>query len=222
MNLLILYAQIKEEKHQSLLDYSFLFFPKKYQEKLLRYRRWQDAQLSLLGRLLLKEGMTYFKVPLNFNDLKLDKYNKPYLENSNIKFNISHSGDIVVISITGNYNSNIGIDVEENNIIKIEDFKGQMTIKEQQKVFFSANPLHEFFAYWTQKEAVLKAHGKGLQVPLKSFEIENGKAQIDNDIFYVSEVELKEGYTCHLASQSIIDKGDIAIKKISTNKFIKA
>lgn len=217
--MLILYTKIQECKHQSLIQCSLSLFSKDYQEQLRRYRRWQDAQLSLMGRLLVKEGMIYFNRDINLKKMSFTKYNKPYFKNSDIHFNISHSGEIAAVCMTNKADS-VGIDVEKNDLMKIEDFVNQMTKREQKKVFNSDNPLDNFFIYWTQKEAVLKAHGNGLSIPLKSFEIEDNKALVDNKIFYVSQVELKEGYSCHIASQSKIDKKNIIIKKVSKDRFI--
>lgn len=218
---LILYTEIQETKHQSLLVHSLPFFSVSFQEQLFRYRRWQDAQLSLLGRLLLKEGMTHFNKEVNLKELEFTKYNKPFFKNNNIQFNISHSGEIVVVSMTNKCQS-IGVDIEKNHSIKIEDFKNQMTQNEQLTVFGSDDPLHTFFIYWTQKEAVIKTHGNGLSIPLKSFEVKNNKTRVDNEVFYVSKIELEEEYTCHIASQSKIDEKDIIIRKINTERFITA
>lgn len=219
MSILIFYSKIQEAKHQSLLEHNKSFFCKKYQRKLFRYRRWQDAQLSLLGRLLVKEGMAYLNKEVSLKELEFTKYNKPYFKNNRIHFNISHSGEIVVVSIT-NKGKSIGVDIEKNHHIKIEYFKNQMTQNEQQTVFNSDDSLDAFFIYWTQKEAVIKAHGKGLSIPLKSFEIKNNNTRIDNDVFYVSKIELEKGYTCHIASQNKFNKKDMIIEKINTNRFI--
>lgn len=219
MDILILYTKIQECNHKSLIQCNLSLFSKDYQEQLHRYRRWQDAQLSLMGRLLVKEGMIYFNRDINLKKMSFTKYNKPYFKNSEIHFNISHSGEIAAVCMTNKADS-IGIDVEKNDLMKIEDFVNQMTKREQKKVFNSDNPLDNFFIYWTQKEAVLKANGNGLSTPLKSFEIEDNKTLVDNKIFYVSQVELKEGYSCHIASQSKIDKKNIIIKKINIDRFI--
>lgn len=219
MRVYIFYSKIDEVKHQSLLESNLHFLPEKYQNKLLRYRRWQDAQLSLIGRLLVKKGMSFFNQEIKLDELYFTKYNKPYFENNNVSFNISHSGEMVAVYMT-NKDKNIGIDIEENHKLKIEDFKNQMTGYEVGKIFNSDNPLNEFFMYWTQKEAALKAHGNGLLVPLKSFEVKDGKTLIESDKYYVTEVKLREGYSCHVASQQKINKERIIIKEISIDKFI--
>ncbi|NVK09320.1 MAG: 4'-phosphopantetheinyl transferase superfamily protein [Tenacibaculum sp.] len=221
MSVYIFYSKIDEVKHQSLLESNLHFLPKNYQNKLLRYRRWQDVQLSLIGRLLLKKGMSFFDQEVKLQELYFTKYNKPYFEDNNVSFNISHSGEMVVVYMTNKY-KNIGIDIEENHKLKIEDFKNQMTDYEEEKIFNSNNPLNEFFTYWTQKEAALKAHGNGLLVPLQSFEIKEGKTFIESDKYYVTEVKLREGYSCHVASQQKINKEHIIIKEIDIDKFIKA
>ncbi len=215
----IFYSKIDEVKHQSLLQSNLHLFSEDYQGKLLRYRRWQDVQLSLIGRLLVKRGMSFFNQEIELQEFFFTKYNKPYFKNNDVSFNISHSGEMVVVYMT-NKEENIGIDIEENHKMKIEDFKNQMTDYEEGKIFNSIDPLNEFFLYWTQKEAALKAHGNGLLVPLKSFEIKDGKTLIESDKYYVTEVNLKEGYSCHVASQQKINKEHIIIKEISIDKFI--
>ncbi|WP_428741193.1 4'-phosphopantetheinyl transferase family protein [Tenacibaculum sp.] len=219
MSVYIFYSKIDEVKHESLLQSNLHLFSEDYQDKLLRYRRWQDVQLSLIGRLLVKKGMSFFNQEIEFQEFFFTKYNKPYFENNDVSFNISHSGEMVVVYMT-NKEENIGIDIEENHKLKIEDFKNQMTDYEEGKIFNSKDPLNEFFLYWTQKEAALKAHGNGLLVPLKSFEIKEGKTLIESDKYYVTEIKLKEGYSCHVASQQKINKEHIIIKEISIDKFI--
>ena len=72
----------------------------------------------------------------------------------------------------------IGIDIEKIEPIKISDFKSQMTNNEWESVNNSKDTERSFFCYWSQKEAVIKTHGKGLTIPLKSFEVQNNKTTI--------------------------------------------
>ena len=74
----IYYAYISEENHENLLENEISRFSFDFQEKIKRYRRWQDAQLSLLGRILLLKG-----IKENYNQdyqnkkIQYTKYNKP-------------------------------------------------------------------------------------------------------------------------------------------------
>ena len=156
---------------------------------------------------------------VDFTKLQYTKYKKPYFENANAQFNISHSGSIVVVIISTDVNTEIGIDIEEMNAISVDDFKPQMTPYEHQAIIHSEDEQKAFFSYWTQKEAVIKAHGKGLSIPLKSFEIKNNQTYIDGIPFFLSEMNIKDGYVCHVATQEKIDTQQLIIKEININRF---
>ena len=174
--------------------------------------RWQDMQLSLLGRVLLREGMLHMDCEFNDLDLKFTPYNKPYFDNNDVKFNISHSGNIVVCALTKV--DEIGIDIEEIHTINIEGFKSQMTDNEWQRIISSENQLTDFFRFWTQKEAVIKSHGQGLTIPLKSFEVQNNETIINSEKFFLKELSFIENYCGHVALNKDISNVEIRIIKI--------
>ncbi|AZJ35262.1 4'-phosphopantetheinyl transferase superfamily protein [Tenacibaculum singaporense] len=217
--MLLLYSEIQEAKQEFLLDIYLGIFPNSYKERLLRYQRWQDIQLSLLGRLLVKEGLSYFGKKVDFSELMFNEYDKPYFQNNSIQFNISHSGELVAAIFT-NEQVDIGIDIEKSHDIKVAEFKSQMTPYEEQKIFNSEYPQQEFFKYWTQKEAVLKAMGKGLSIPLKSFEVKNNITHIDDRAFFVSKIDLEKEYICHISKSEEFNNKEIIVRKISIEEFL--
>ena len=106
-------------------------------------------------------------------DIRTDPNGKPYLANqagpSGVCFNISHSGDAFAFAFS--WIGSIGIDIE---IIKpIPDMQAIMdrhfTSAEKESILAipSEQQTREFFKYWTRKEAVLKASGDGLSLPLE-------------------------------------------------------
>ncbi|REH54897.1 4'-phosphopantetheinyl transferase [Tenacibaculum gallaicum] len=218
--MLLLYSKIQEVKHEDLLTAYLSSFPRKYKERLLRYQRWQDVQLSLLGRLLIKEGLSYFEKEIDFKKLMFTEYDRPYFKDNDIQFNVSHSGELVVVIFT-NKLVDIGIDIEKSHPIKVTEFKEQMTGYEEQKIFNSECPQDEFFKYWTQKEAVLKATGRGLSIPLESFEIKNNKTSVEAKTFFVSKIDLQKEYTCHVSQNKKFTSEDITVKKIDIKEFLE-
>ena len=193
----IYYSYIQEERHNWLLNNMLPDFPRDYQNKIQKYRRWQDAQLSLLGKLLLKHGLHKFDKKANSDNLFFNINSKPYLKTANIEFNISHSGNIVLCAISNE--CEIGIDIEQLKEIEIDDFKDQMTINEWKNISQAEDRISSFFDYWTQKEAVLKAYGSGFSIPLKSFENINYATQINGYNFYLKEIKIGEKYKCYIA-----------------------
>jgi 4'-phosphopantetheinyl transferase len=67
----------------------------------------------------------------------------------------------------------IGIDIEQiRSDIAAEDIAGHHFSAEEVAELRAVPPgqmVQEFFLYWTQKEAYIKARGLGLQIPLDSF-----------------------------------------------------
>lgn len=210
----IYYSYISEENHENLLKNELVKFPTAFQEKIKRYRRWQDAQLSLLGRVLLFKGIkNNYDQDYQNKEIQYTEYNKPYFEDDLIQFNISHSGNIVVCAISDQ--SDIGIDIEITSNIEIVDFKLQLTENEWNKIVLSNNRNEAFFDYWTQKEAVIKAHGHGLTIPLKSFEIIGNTTIINNEKFYIKEIKIEEQYKCYISLKEGFS--EILVKMIQIN-----
>jgi 4'-phosphopantetheinyl transferase len=183
----------------------------------MRYKRWQDAQLSLLGRILLYKGAEeIYGYNLSEKEIKYTKYNKPYFEDNLIQFNISHSDEIVVCALSNQYE--IGIDIEIIADFELDSFRFQMTESEKYNIEQSHSLKDAFFEYWTQKEAVIKAHGHGLTVPLKSFEILDHKTEINNEKFYLKEIKIDKKYKCHISLKTNI--GEVYLKEEMIKKLI--
>ncbi len=88
--------------------------------------------------------------PDSLNHLSYTKFGRPYLDNSRIDFNISHSGDYVVCAVTTH--GRIGIDIEKIKPIDLFDFERYMTPQEWNAIRDSVEPYHTFYSYWTKKE----------------------------------------------------------------------
>lgn len=98
------------------------------------------------------------------NDFVNNQYKKPYLQNDNIFFNISHSQNAFVIAIS---NFEIGIDIEENYTeLNIADCMNYAFSNEEIN-YCKTDRLESFLIIWTLKEAYLKAIGIGLTDNLK-------------------------------------------------------
>lgn len=207
----IYYTYISEEHHENLMKNELIKFSSNFQEKIKKYRRWQDGQLSLMGRLLLFKGIQEV-YNLDYSDKKIcyTKFNKPYFLDDSVQFNISHSGDIVICAFTKD--TEIGIDIEKISSIEIDDFEPQFSKNEWDKIMNSNHSKETFFDYWSQKEAIIKAHGQGLSIPLKSFEIKENKTTINNDIFYLKKVNIDNHYKSYISQKESIQK--IKVKEI--------
>ncbi|MDQ6531222.1 4'-phosphopantetheinyl transferase superfamily protein [Flavobacterium sp. LHD-85] len=190
-------------------------FSSDFQAKIKSYRRWQDAQLSLLGRILLFNGIEKISTYNPYDKvIKHTKYSKPYFDNDLVRFNISHSGEIAICILSKEHE--VGIDIELMSDIEIDDFKFQMTENEWNTIIES-NHKEAFFEYWTQKEAVIKAHGHGLTIPLKSFEIFNNTTKINGEIFNLKEIKIDKKYKCYVSLKRDIDDIYLKEEKYNTN-----
>ncbi|NEO84093.1 MAG: 4'-phosphopantetheinyl transferase superfamily protein [Spirulina sp. SIO3F2] len=90
---------------------------------------------------------------------------KPYLAEHPVQFNISHSGDWLVIAVVRD--RAIGVDIEQIQATKSWLALAERFFRQSESQALKALPPHEqttaFFKLWTRKEAFLKATGQGLQ-----------------------------------------------------------
>lgn len=218
---ILLYAYIDESLHSGLLKNGLPFFSTDFRYKIGRFRRWQDAQLSLLGRLLLLKGIRLFGEDFKNDQLVYNAYNKPFFNNERIRFNISHSANITVCVVSDE--GDVGVDIEWIHAINIDEFKWMMTTGEWDRMQASAKDNTAFFTWWTQKEAVIKANGKGLSIDLKSFEVLDNRARIGNNEYLLHRASVDAGYSCHIAIKNPGNKrvfSPVEIQHIDTAAFI--
>ena len=138
-------------------------------EKISRLRVTADKLRSAGAGILIN----FIKEKYNIaGDVKVDKFGKPYFEDTDIHFNISHSGCYLFAAVS---DEDIGIDIQ-----KIKSDKHRIAEKnflpsecayineiEDEKI-----NQQRFCEIWTIKEAYLKNIGIGLRKPLNSFEID--------------------------------------------------
>ncbi len=214
----IFYSYISKKDHYRLLHDFLPCFSTDMQTAILKFRRWEDVQLSLLGKLLLRYGLEEMGVRFSEKKLYYNAHNKPYLNGENTKFNISHSGEMVVCAITNS--CEIGIDIEVLNDIDFYIFRPQMLRNEWKRIFFAEDLKTAFFDYWTQKEAVMKAHGMGLSIPLKSFEVTDLHSVIHTKEFFLKEIKLDYDYKCYLAFTDHVQMDTIESVRIDFSSFL--
>ncbi|MCA4900427.1 MAG: 4'-phosphopantetheinyl transferase superfamily protein [Cytophagales bacterium] len=171
--------------------------PDDEQSKISRYRRWQDAHLSLFGKLLLMRGMSAlgFKTS-DIAHLKRNDFNKPYFD-FDLLFNISHSKNVVVCAFSRD--TSVGIDIEHINDINFAGIDSPWCLDEKEIIQNSSNPSLDFFRYWTRKEALIKADGRGMHLSLTELNTIPNNVVITDREWRLHELTLTESYMCHIA-----------------------
>lgn len=208
----VFYTHIDKEYSPTHFDKLLNNLPNELTKKILRYKRWEDRHNGLIGKLLLKHGMQIFDLPgSSLYNLKYSDYGKPFLTNG-LNFNISHSGSLVVCALS--VDANLGIDVERIKTIKINDFIKQWSKEEWNSISLADDTHLEFFRFWTRKEAIIKANGKGLSLPLGDFDVVANTVTVEGQTWYLKQICMYEGYTAHLALDCDVNSDVITVDEV--------
>jgi 4'-phosphopantetheinyl transferase len=173
--------------------------PSGLQIKIGKYRKWQDAHRSLLGKVLLLHGLERLALKrYSLNDLKFSSFDRPFFDDR-VDFNIAHSGEYVLCAIS--LTDKVGVDVEEIQAIPLSDFESNFTATEWETIIQAADYI-PFFTFWTKKEAFLKAIGTGLNVPLNEISVLHNKVLWNGKEWFLHEIKLKENHLAHLSTDT--------------------
>jgi len=197
-----IYYTFCERLPETQFNKAVALLPIPMQERLRNYRRWQDAHAYLYGRLLLKHGMLQLGYDDSLELMEKTKYGKPYFPFDSFSFNISHSEDYVVCVISTDEKKQIGIDIEKIKPIILDYFNSVLSAQEK----IDIKTYDQFYKIWTRKEAVIKADGRGMQIPLNRVDASKLIVNLEEDIYYLSKVGINKSYEVHIASLTKIKK----------------
>ncbi len=150
--------------------------------KRLRFRFPADRQLYLVAHGLLRSSLGEL-LGTDPRDLrfKAGRHGKPELDGPAgppLQFNLSHTSGLVAWAVTRDRPA--GIDVEDRRRARaVEDVAAYSFAPAELadvRARHGDDQRDRFLAYWTLKEAYLKARGVGLSLPLQAFAMTIGGA----------------------------------------------
>ncbi len=171
-NLVILFDL---NKYDYLLEDAVKYSILEERNKAGNYQAPQD-KYQLLSYIIRRLILSYLLdiSPLDI-EFKYNEYGKPSEKEDRISFSISHSTNYLALAIASDYN--LGVDIEVNKYIpKLNSFLNSfLTSQEKKNVKNQLDSSQELitYMYWTMKESIVKALGKGLQIDMKTIELIN-------------------------------------------------
>lgn len=171
--------------------------------------RISERKESLIGRIMLHKALSEFgagEYTVRYNDEE-----KPSLIcNKDLYFNISHSGDYVVLALSDN---EVGCDIQE-----IRPYNPKVAVRhycENEKCLIeeSENKDSVFIKLWALKESILKFTGKGISGGLSTYDfspyISDESFTAFGCNFYVTEIDNTYFALCHKNAEFKFIKTDL-------------
>ncbi|MFN1834852.1 4'-phosphopantetheinyl transferase family protein [Balneola sp. MJW-20] len=204
--------------------YKCLLSPAEVQ-KAQNLRFSEDRNRYLWGRIQLRQLLGFYldREPDSIR-LSSTPYGKPYLtRKEGIHFNISHSGDLLIIGLSAG--DPIGVDVEKlNRNVDVDSVSRNYYSESEFRTIMDADyddKRNLFFKIWTRKESLIKGIGKGLGISLQSFSVDQEDPKVKWDMpanetgsdWYVSDLDVKSGYRAAFATP----KQDFSLSCFSMN-----
>ena len=133
-------------------------------KKVIRYLQPDDRKRSLGAGIMIRKILN--GNGLSESSLKYSENGKPVADH--LHFNISHAGDYVVGVVS---DDEVGCDIERNVNAPLEIAEHYFHSTEREYIEAASDPGKAFFTLWTLKESYMKMTGRGMSLPLDSFEV---------------------------------------------------
>lgn len=175
--------KIELEKYVVILDVLFKILSPEEQKRSQRFHQFKDKQTFIICRSVLKyllskeTGLDVSQIHFVLND-----NNKPYLQlDYPLFFNVSHSGNYAIIALS---NQEIGVDIEriKSGFDYAEIVPTVFNNLEIKTIDNSENKNYTFYKFWTRKEAIVKATGKGIDDDITQITVVDGLHSVSSQL----------------------------------------
>lgn len=180
-----------------------------------KFKFYIHRQRYIAARGILRCILSHY-LGIKAQDIQFSYYlhGKPYLLQTNLQFNLSHSCDIAVYALT--LDNAIGVDIEKIGKTYCDALAKRFFNQKEYRQLTELPILqrtHAFYRIWSRKEAILKAMGAGLSFPLSQFwvSLDSQKQQVSLNFNGISNWHLESfilhpEYESAFAVQSEVEK----------------
>lgn len=171
----------------------------------------KDTNRFVICRTILKFLLArQARLDISEVQIKTDENKKPYLSSHpSVCFNLSHAEDFAIIALN---TSAVGIDIEYVNrdFDYSEILSYTLNDTEIEKLLNSDYKTHNFFKFWTRKEAIVKFTGKGISDHLPQIPASDGLHKVSSKVLEgfnalkVLSFNLHEDYIASIALGNVI------------------
>ena len=143
-----------------------LTIPSWRREYAMKYKSDTERKKSVLAYILLTKAAELKFGKQNDFTFSYNEFGKPHLSDNRFFFSISHSKNAVACAV---YENETGLDIQ--NLSGYNEKIAKRMFPEA--VFGEENKDEKFTALWTEKEAISKFIGKGIQCPFSNIKKED-------------------------------------------------
>src|SRR5580692_3450771 len=168
---------VRLEADAARLDSLYEILAPQERERAARFRFAEHRRHFIICRGTLREILSRYldQSPSRINFV-YNRHGKPGLRDSDVRFNVSHSGGWALQAVTRD--CEVGVDIERVDARFISEQIPERFFSPREVAQLRALPAHQqtaaFFRCWTRKEAYIKARGLGLALSLDSFDVSLG------------------------------------------------
>lgn len=195
----IILLHIDKYLDKSQIENHIHSWPEKVKSHILSFQQSKDYNSSFWGKILLLFAFQQNQKVWNWDLLEWTDKDKPFLIDHSLFFNISHSGEYVLLGID---QKNIGVDIEMHRPVRLELFNRQFHPDEWSQIRQAKDPLEKFFQFWSIKEAAIKADGRGVEVLSKTVIDSDKIIKIEDQTCYYQYFDILDGYSMAVTSPS--------------------
>ncbi|HVE91987.1 MAG TPA: 4'-phosphopantetheinyl transferase superfamily protein [Actinomycetota bacterium] len=161
--------------------------------------------------------------------LAAGEHGKLYVDGGGVEFNVSHSGDVALLAVTRG--GRLGVDVERiDESPDIDTLSRRFFSPAEADALAALSPRDRrvaFFVCWTRKEALLKATGRGLSVPLRDVEtgvsrslpVRRLRVPGEPTAWTIWDLDAPEGYAAAIAVAE--EAGEIRTHRVDASGLLR-
>ena len=193
------FTQITKGLYMKNVRHRLHELPEALYKKISAYKDSKELLNRLCGKLMLSKLLTdaHTNGKVTLADITYNECAKPQVSRA-FDFNIAHSGDITICIASAGHK--VGVDIEEVKSQDILPLKEHFTAREWSVINGSDNITDAFYKLWVRKEALIKATGKGVFLPMNKIEALADYVNADGQLFFIYDIQIAGGYAAAIAT----------------------